>query len=137
MMMLQPKEPAKQLGQQARQQYLLQARQIIGQPDLDYPTLYQRFAENDWAAIKLDDAVAAAALKAGITPKTTVNMLHQGPYVQYQVHVRQVPVLAMSQYARGTVIQVMHQLLKVRRRTSGHNSSTEPYPAPQSSMKLS
>jgi hypothetical protein len=135
--MLQPKEPAKELGQQARQQYLTQSRQIIGQPDLDYFTLYQRFAENDWAAIKLDEAVVMAALKAGITPKTTVNMLHQGPYVQYQVHVRQVPVLAMSQYARGTVIQVMHQLLKDRRRGSGCNSSVETQDVHQSSMKLS
>ncbi|NJL37269.1 MAG: hypothetical protein HC840_05565 [Leptolyngbyaceae cyanobacterium RM2_2_4] len=134
--MLQPKEPAKELGQQARQQYLMQARQIVGQPNLDYSTLYQRFAENDWAAIKLDEAVVVAALKAGITPKTTVNMLHQGPYVQHQVHVRQVPVLAMSQYARGTVIQVMHQLLK-RRHDSGCNSSVETQLDHQSGMKLS
>lgn len=112
-MTLRPKEPAKPLGQQARQHYLTQAHHVIGE-ELDYLTLYQRFALNDWAAVKLDDAVALAALKAGMSPRDTVNMLHQGPYVQYQVHVQQVPVLAMSQYARGTVIQALHHLKRLR-----------------------
>ncbi|HHP7244052.1 MAG TPA: hypothetical protein ACFE0H_05120 [Elainellaceae cyanobacterium] len=110
-MTLQPKEPAKALGQHARQQYLIQAQQVIGET-LDYPMLYQRFAQNDWAAIQLDDAVALTSLKAGIHPKDAVTMLHQGPYIQYQVHVNQVPILAMSQYARGIVIQALHHLKK-------------------------
>ncbi|NJP08296.1 MAG: hypothetical protein HC866_01505 [Leptolyngbyaceae cyanobacterium RU_5_1] len=116
-MTLDPKEPAKELGREARQQYLIQARQVIGEADLDYRTLYQRFAENDWAAIKLDEAVAAAALKAGIAPKESVYMLHQGPYVQYQVHVKQIPVFAMSQYARGTVVQASHQIQRRQQRS--------------------
>ncbi|HEY9618899.1 MAG TPA: hypothetical protein V6C78_00940 [Crinalium sp.] len=115
-MTLQPKEPAKELGRRSRQLYLEQARQVIGEGDLDYPTLYQRFALNDWAAIKLDDAVAQSALKAGMTPQDAVNMLHQGPYIQYQIHTKQVPVLAMSQYARGVVLQVLHQLQRSRHR---------------------
>ncbi len=117
-MTLQPKEPAKPLGNQARQHYLVQAQQIIGE-ELNYSALYQRFAQNDWAAVKLDDAVAVSALKAGMAPKDAVNMLHQGPYVQYQVHVNQVPVLAMSQYARGTVIQALHHLQRIRCKLPG------------------
>lgn len=116
-MTLQPKDPARELGHQARQHYLTYAKQVIGDAALDYPTLYQRFAQNDWAAIKLDQAVAIAALKAGLIPKDAVYMLHQGPYIQYQVHVKQVPILAMSQYARGTVIQAMHQFQRGRRRS--------------------
>ncbi|MDJ0705759.1 MAG: hypothetical protein QNJ46_21035 [Leptolyngbyaceae cyanobacterium MO_188.B28] len=109
-MTLQPKEPAKELGRQMRRQYLAQASQVIGEVDLDYLTLYRRFAENDWAANKLDDAVAVASLRVGIAPREVITMLHQGPYIQYQVHVKQSPVLVMSQYAKGTVIQVMHRL---------------------------
>jgi hypothetical protein len=124
-MTLQPKEPAKELGRQAREQYLAQARQVIGEMDLDYFTLYRRFAENDWAALKLDDAVTKTALKAGMAPKEAVHMLHQGPYIQHQVHIRQVPILAMSQYARGTVIRAMHQIQKGRwRRVLGRDRNS-------------
>jgi hypothetical protein len=59
-----PKEPENAAGQQARQHYLEQARRVVGEANLDYAALYQRFAQNDWAAIKLDDSVALAALKA-------------------------------------------------------------------------
>jgi hypothetical protein len=111
-----PKEPANELGQRSRQQYLQQARQVIGEVNLEYSTLYHRFAENDWAAIQLDAAVAIAALRSGLAPKEIVNLLHQGPYVQHQVHVQQVPVLAMSQYARGIVLQALAQLQAVQKR---------------------
>jgi hypothetical protein len=109
-MMLQPKEPANELGRRSRQLYVEQAKQVIGDRELDYLTLYERFALNDWAAVKLDETVALSALKSGVLPKDIVNMLHQGPYIQHQVHINQVPVLAMSQYARGLVLQVWHQV---------------------------
>ena len=106
-MTLTPKTPETEAGKEARQQYLTLARQVIGEAQLDYNTLYQRFAENDWAAIKLDDAVALKALKAGHSPKTVVGMLHQSPYIQHQVHQNKVPLAPMSQYVRSTVIKVM------------------------------
>ena len=113
--MLQPKEPEHEMGRQARQQYLAQARQVIGEAELDYSTLYQRFAENDWAAIKLDEAIARTALKAGYAPNQVVGLLHQSPYLQHQVHANQVPLAPMSQYVRSTVMKAMQQLEKSQR----------------------
>ncbi len=108
----QPKAPENDAGRAARQQYLEQAQKVVGEPELDYPTLYQRFAGNDWAAIKLDDAVAIAALSAGNSPKEVVGILHQSPYLQYQVHENKVPLPPMSQYAKSTVIKAIRQLEK-------------------------
>jgi hypothetical protein len=105
-----PKEPTHEAGQQARQIYLEQARRVIGESNAEYATVYQRFAENDWAAMQLDRAVVAAALKAGMSAKEVVDALHQGPYIQYQVHQKQVPKGAMTQYARGVVIQEVYRL---------------------------
>jgi len=106
-MILQPKEPAKALGRRVRQQYLTLAKQITSDLEMNYPMLYQRFAENDWAAIQLDRAVAIAALKSGLLPKDIVCIIHQGPYIQHQVHVKKLSMLIMSQYARSTVLQAM------------------------------
>ena len=108
--MLYPKEPENEAGRQARQQYLAQARKVIGEAEIDYCALYQRFAENDWAAIKLDEAIARTALKAGYAPKRVVGLLHQSPYLQHQVHVNQVPLAPMSQYVRSTVMKAIQQL---------------------------
>jgi hypothetical protein len=108
-----PKEPEKIAGQEARQTYLVFARAVIGETSVDYATLYQRFAPNDWAAIKLDDGVALAALKSGYPAKDVVGFLHQSPYVQHQIHVQQVPVATMTQYAKATVqkaLQVIGQV---------------------------
>jgi len=44
---LTPKEPANERGVVARQQYLELARVVIGEPQIDYGTLYERFAQND------------------------------------------------------------------------------------------
>jgi hypothetical protein len=109
---LSPKEPEKLAGQEARQTYLVFARAVIGETSVDYATLYQRFAPNDWAAIKLDDGVALAALKSGYSAKDVVGFLHQSPYVQHQIHAGQIPVATMTQYAKATVqkaLQVIGQ----------------------------
>jgi hypothetical protein len=105
-----PKEPEKLAGQEARQTYLVFARAVIGETSVDYATVYQRFAPNDWAAIKLDDGVALAALKSGYTAKDVVGFLHQSPYVQNQIHAAQVPVATMTQYARSTVQKALQLL---------------------------
>jgi hypothetical protein len=105
-----PKEPEKLAGQEARQTYLVFARAVIGETNVDYATLYQRFAHNDWAAIKLDDGVALAALKSGYSAKDVVGFLHQSPYVQHQIHVGQVPVATMTQYAKSTVQKALQAL---------------------------
>ena len=110
--MFHPKEPENEVGRQARQQYLAQARRVIGEAELDYSGLYRRFAENDWAAIKLDEAIARIALKSGYAPKQVVGLLHQSPYLQHQVHINHVPLAPMSQYVRSTVIKAMQQLEK-------------------------
>ena len=114
-----PKEPKKPAGQEARQTYLVFARAVIGETNVDYSTLYQRFAPNDWAAIKLDDGVALAALKSGYAAKDAVGFLHQSPYVQHQIHVGQVPVATMTQYAKSTV----QKALQVLGRTQGIQNS--------------
>ena len=109
-MAFQPKDPDNEPGRQARQHYLDYARRVTGEATLDYATLYQRFAENDWAALKLDDAVAQTTLKAGFSPKAVSGILHQSPYLQHQVHVNKVPLAPMSQYVRSTVMKAMQQL---------------------------
>jgi hypothetical protein len=132
-MALTPKTPETEAGQTARQQYLTLAREVIGEEDLDYTTLYQRFAENDWAAIKLDDAVALQALQEGYTPKEVAGLLHQSPYIQHQVHHNRVPVAPMTQYAKGTVIKMLQQL---RVTQSAQQSVSRARPARQSGMEL-
>jgi hypothetical protein len=107
---LPPKEPEKPVGREARHTYLVFARGVIGETNVDYPTLYQRFAPNDWAAVKLDDGVALAALKSGYAAKDVVGFLHQSPYVQHQIHTQQVPVATMTQYAKSTVQKALQVL---------------------------
>jgi hypothetical protein len=109
-MVLEPKKPSNAAGQAARQQYLDLAKRVTGEANLDYDTLYQRFAENDWAAVKLDDAISSLSLKTGNSPKQTVGILHQSPYLQHQVHHRNVPLAPMSQYVRSTVLKSVQQL---------------------------
>jgi hypothetical protein len=109
-MSLKPKEPSHELGLQARNQYLEQARSVVGEPNIDYTAVYQRFAQNDWAAMQLDKSVVEAALKNGTSAKAVVETLHQGPYIQYQVHHKKVPKQVMTQYAKGLVIQELYKL---------------------------
>jgi len=59
---------------QARQAYLTFAQRVVGD-EVDYATLHQQFASNDWAAIKLDDAVAEAVLRAGYSQKSAMGVL--------------------------------------------------------------
>ncbi|MGB3293604.1 MAG: hypothetical protein WBB01_11515 [Phormidesmis sp.] len=125
---LEPKEPSNEAGKAARQQYLDLAKRVTREANLDYATLYQRFAENDWAAVKLDDAVAALSLKAGNSPKQTVGILHQSPYLQYQVHHHNVPLAPMSQYVRSTVLKTVQQQSKQARaqqRSTSRSSEIE------------
>ena len=103
-----PKEPAHERGVLARQKYLELARRVIREPQIEYDVLYQRFAENDWAAVKLDEAVALKVLIVGYSPKAVSGILHQSPYVQYQVHQNKVPLAPMSQYVRSTVMKLFY-----------------------------
>jgi hypothetical protein len=98
-MALIPKEPEKEVGQKARQMYLKLARQVMSRSELDYLELYQQFAQNDWAALKLDGAVAELGLRSGLSPRVVMGVLHQGPYIQHLVHQQNMPVAPMSQYA--------------------------------------
>jgi hypothetical protein len=108
------------------------AQKITGEAGLDYNTLYQRFAQNDWAAIKLDDAIALSALKAGRSPKEVVGILHQSPYLQYQVHGNKVPLAPMSQYVRSTVMKAVQK----GERSTGQNKTQERSVQRQSSVEL-
>ncbi|MEM8502406.1 MAG: hypothetical protein AAF716_04560 [Cyanobacteria bacterium P01_D01_bin.1] len=126
-MSLEPKQPSNESGKAARQQYLELAKRVTGEASLDYDTLYQRFAENDWAAVKLDDAVASLSLKAGNSPKQTVGILHQSPYLQHQVHQRNVPLAPMSQYVRSTVLKTVqqHKQVQSQQRSALRSSEVE------------
>jgi hypothetical protein len=126
-MALTPKQPSNEAGKAARQQYLDLAKRVTGEPNLDYDRLYQRFAENDWAAVKLDDAVTSLSLKSGNSPKQTVGILHQSPYLQYQVHHRNVPLAPMSQYVRSTVLKTVQQQKQgqSQKRSTSQNSEIE------------
>ncbi|MEO1637041.1 MAG: hypothetical protein AAFS04_18385 [Cyanobacteria bacterium J06631_9] len=124
-MSLKPKQPSNESGKAARQQYLDLAKRVTGEANLDYDTLYQRFAENDWAAVKLDDAVASLSLKAGNSPKQTVGILHQSPYLQHQVHQQNVPLAPMSQYVRSTVLKTVQQQKQVQSQQRSASRSSE------------
>ena len=116
---LTPKAPENESGKEARQTYLVFARAVIQEMSVDYATLYQRFVGNDWAAIKLDEEVGKTALKAGYAPKDVVQFLHQSPYVQYQIHQKQVPVKSMTQYAVSLVTEAMQQMRRGGRSVQG------------------
>ncbi|MEO1387930.1 MAG: hypothetical protein AAFV85_11220 [Cyanobacteria bacterium J06634_6] len=120
-----PKQPSNESGKAARQQYLELAQRITGEANLEYDTLYQRFAENDWAAVKLDDAVASLSLRVGNSPKQTVGILHQSPYLQHQVHQRNVPLAPMSQYVRSTVLKTVQQQKQAQSQQRSPSRSSE------------
>ena len=105
----QPKKPKLESSRAARSDYLKYAQRVIGDSTIDYPTLYARFVENDWAADKLDEAVALEALRAGETPRWVISRLRQSPYMQYQLHENNVPLVLMARYARSIVISGMSQ----------------------------
>lgn len=108
-MTLTPKELEYDCGRKARTEYWEYAQAVIGDSDLDYPKMYSQFVENEWACIKLDEAVALTALRAGRLPREVGGMLLQGPYIQLQVHHHQVSANLMTYYARAIV---MAQMLK-------------------------
>jgi hypothetical protein len=123
-MTLIPKEPEKEIGQKARQMYLKLARQVMSRSNLDYLELYQQFAENDWAALKLDDAVAELGLRSGLSPRVVMGVLHQGPYIQHLVHQKNMPVAPMSQYARSTVMTAMQKVRQVQEQAKPQERSS-------------
>jgi hypothetical protein len=88
-----------------RQRYLDYAISITGR-QWTYPDLYREHISNDLTAIQLDQRVAAAALRAGESPEAVTALLHQGPYSQFQVGLKQVNPAVIEQYGRGTVAQV-------------------------------
>ena len=98
-----PPDTRTEAAKAARESYLELARRVIGEPTIDYTQLYQRFIQNEWSAIKLDDEVSLAALKAGKSPKDACIALLQGPYVQHQVYVKDVLRATMTRYAKATV----------------------------------
>ncbi|MFG6093894.1 hypothetical protein SPB21_01505 [Leptothoe sp. ISB3NOV94-8A] len=108
-----------QQAQVARHDYLEVSRRVIGEPDIDYVKLYQRFIANDWAAIKLDDSVALAALELGNPAVNVALTLLQGPFIQYQVYEKGVITLAMTRYAKCTVRDAFMQFKRQQPRYLG------------------
>ncbi|MEM9804136.1 MAG: hypothetical protein AAF959_02565 [Cyanobacteria bacterium P01_D01_bin.56] len=105
-----------QQAQVVRHDYLEISRRVIGEPDIDYLQLYQRFIINEWAAIKLDDEVALAAFEHGNPALDIFFTLLQGPFIQYQVYEKSVLKLAMTRYARCTVHEAFKQFKQHQRR---------------------
>ena len=105
-----------QKAQVARHDYLEVSRRVIGEPDIDYLQLYQRFIVNEWAAIKLDDSVVLTALKLGNPAVNIAITLLQGPFVQYQVYEKGVIILAMTRYAKYTVRDAFKRFKQQQRR---------------------
>lgn len=88
-----------------RQRFLEYANAVTGKV-WNYPDLYREHISSDWAAIQLDQKVAAAALKAGESGEAIAHLLQQGPYARFQRDVKQVQPATIEQYVRGTVAQV-------------------------------
>ena len=104
-----PPDTRTEAAKAARESYLELARRVIGEPTIDYTQLYQRFIQNEWSAIKLDDEVSLAALKSGKSPKDDCIALLQGPYVQHQVYVKDVLRDTMTRYVKATVREALKQ----------------------------
>ncbi len=88
-----------------RQRYVEYAIVVTGK-QWTYPDLYREHISNDLTAIQLDQKVAAAALRAGESPDAAIALLHQGPYSQFQIGLKQVNPATIEQYSKGTVAQV-------------------------------
>ncbi|MEL7011313.1 MAG: hypothetical protein AAGM29_22385, partial [Cyanobacteria bacterium J06588_4] len=65
------------------------------------------------------------SLKVGNSPKQTVGILHQSPYLQHQVHQRNVPLAPMSQYVRSTVLKTVQQQKQVQSQQRSPSRSSE------------
>ena len=104
-----PPDTLTEAAKVARESYLDLARQVIGEPTIDYPQLYQRFIQNEWSAVKLDDEVALTALQSGKSPKDACLTLLQSPYVQHQVYVKEVLRATMTRYVKATVREALKQ----------------------------
>ncbi len=88
-----------------RQRFLEYANAVTGKV-WNYPDLYREHIGSDWAAIQLDQKVAAAALKAGESGDAIAHLLQQGPYARFQRDVKQVSPAMIEQYVKGTISQV-------------------------------
>lgn len=93
------------VDQAQRQRYVEYANTVTGR-QWSYPDLYREYVGSDLAGIQLDQKIAAAALNAGESAQSVTELLHQGPYSQFQVGVKQVNPATIQQYGRGTVAQV-------------------------------
>lgn len=109
-----PSDTRSETAKAARESYLDLARQMIGEPTIDYTQLYQRFIQNGWSGVKLDDEVSLTALQSGKSPKDKYLTLLQGPYVQHQVYVKDMPKAAMTRYEKATVQEVLNQFREQR-----------------------
>ncbi len=93
------------VDQAQRQRYVEYANTVTGR-QWSYPDLYREYVGSDLTAIQLDQKIAAAALNSGESAQSVTELLHQGPYSQFQVGVKQVNLATIQQYGKGTVAQV-------------------------------
>ena len=109
---VEPREPETEKGRLAREQYLSEARAVLGGTKLSYADLYQRYSgdtsETQQAAQTLDQAVAKTALMAGKAPRMVIQLLAQGPFTQRQTcnlspEEKQAVLPKLLQYAQVTV----------------------------------
>lgn len=111
---------------QLREQYLSYARRIMRQPQLDYKSLYQQFGNNEWAAKRLDQAVAMTALRDRKSPSEAAYLLAQGPHVQKQTGERGMKPADLIDYAKLTVTQGMQSLQRSQRNQVAQQRSQTP-----------
>ena len=107
-----PREPDSDKGKVARAQYLAFARAVLRENFADYGALFQKYASDQAdglpAAQELDQTVARLALQSGHAPRQVIQLIAQGPFVQFETRShseadRKAAIPRLLHYARTTV----------------------------------
>jgi hypothetical protein len=109
-----PREPETEKGQLTRSQYLAFAQTVLKDSEIDYLSLYRKYAIAPQSAQSLDQSVAALALKSGVPPRQVIQLLAQGVFTQQQTRLlsfeeKQSALPKLLQYTQAIVETAQRQ----------------------------
>ena len=109
-----PREPETEKGQLTRSQYLTFAQTALKDDEIDYLSLYQKYAIAPPSAQLLDQSVVVLALKSGVPSRQVIQLLAQGVFTQQQTRLlsleeKQSALPGLLQYAQAIVETAQRQ----------------------------
>jgi hypothetical protein len=109
-----PREPETEKGQLTRSQYLAFAQTVLKDSEIDYLSLYRKYAIAPQSAQSLDQSVATLAFKSGVPPRQVIQLLAQGVFTQQQTRLlspeeKQAALPGLLQYAQAIVETAQRQ----------------------------